>query len=73
MTLEQHCLLREVKQLITDSKADGKHAKAKTDTNQSQPVLLTQQVCDFLKSHYDFRYNLLTNRSQCRYLPAISQ
>lgn len=30
MTLEQHCLLREVKQLITDSKANGKHAKAKT-------------------------------------------
>ena len=28
-----------------------------------QPVLLTQQVIDFLKERYDFRYNLLTRHS----------
>ena len=29
-----------------------------------QPVLLTQQVIDFLKERYDFRYNLLTGRNR---------
>lgn len=31
-----------------------------------QPVLLTQQVIDFLKARYDFRYNLLTEETEFR-------
>ena len=31
-----------------------------------QPVLLTQQVIDFLKERYDFRYNLLTEETEFR-------
>ena len=31
-----------------------------------QPVLLTQQVIDFLKVRYDFRYNLLTEETEFR-------
>lgn len=31
-----------------------------------QPVLLTQQVIDFLKMRYDFRYNLLTEETEFR-------
>lgn len=31
-----------------------------------QPVLLTQQVIDFLKVQYDFRYNLLTEETEFR-------
>ena len=30
------------------------------------PVLLTQQVIDFLKVRYDFRYNLLTEETEFR-------
>lgn len=30
------------------------------------PVFLTQQVIDFLKIRYDFRYNLLTEETQFR-------
>lgn len=30
------------------------------------PVLLTQQVIDFLKARYDFRYNLLTEETEFR-------
>ena len=33
---------------------------------QKQPVLLTQQVIDFLKVRYDFRYNLLTEETEFR-------
>ena len=31
-----------------------------------QPVFLTQQVIDFLKVRYDFRYNLLTEETEFR-------
>ena len=31
-----------------------------------QPVPLTQQVIDFLKTRYDFRYNLLTEETEFR-------
>lgn len=64
MTLEQHRLLREVKSLMTNASTDKNGAKAKTCG--TQPVALTQQVGDFLKSHYDFRYNLLTEETEFR-------
>lgn len=66
MTLEQHRLLKEVKQLMTNSKANGKRTKTDADAGANQPVRLTQQVGDFLKSHYDFRYNLLTEETEFR-------
>lgn len=34
--------------------------------SKKQPVLLTQQVIDFLKAQYDFRYNLLTEEAEFR-------
>lgn len=64
MTLEQHRLLREVKQLMTNAGVDNSNSKAKTDSNR--PALLTQQVGDFLTSHYDFRYNVLTEETEFR-------
>lgn len=66
MTLEQHRLLREVKQLMTNAGGNGNHAKAKMGTDAGHPVLLTQQVGEFLTSHYDFRYNLLTEETEFR-------
>lgn len=64
MTLEQHRLLREVKSLMTNVSTKTNGAKAKSTS--PQPVALTQQVGDFLKSHYDFRYNLLTEETEFR-------
>lgn len=66
MTLEQHRLFREVKQLMTNAGGNGNHAKAKMGTDAGHPVLLTQQVGEFLTSHYDFRYNLLTEETEFR-------
>ena len=37
-----------------------------------QPVLLTQQVIDFLEARYDFRYNLLTEETEFRPYGGIS-
>lgn len=64
MTLEQHRLLREVKSLMANASTNKNGAKAKTCG--IQPVPLTRQVGDFLKSHYDFRYNLLTEEAEFR-------
>lgn len=80
ITLEQHFFLREMKQLMktatkecshshdkvnTNAKPEAKRT-AESDANPSQPVRLTSQICNFLASHYDFRYNLLTEETEFR-------
>lgn len=80
MTLEQHCLLREMKQLMATVAKESGHSHDKVNTNakpeakrtaepdatSAQPVRLTSQIVDFLASHYDFRYNLLTEETEFR-------
>lgn len=36
------------------------------ETDRKQPVRLTQEVREFLQTHYDFRYNLLTDETEYR-------
>ena len=66
MTLEQHHLFREVKRLMTNSEPDKRELKTERRKNVGQPALLARQVSDFLKSNYDFRYNLLTEENEYR-------
>ena len=51
-------------QELHEQEADKKEVH-KQETHK-QPVLLTQQVIDFLKVRYDFRYNLLTEETEFR-------
>ena len=45
---------------------DKHEQEAHRHETHKQPVLLTQQVIDFLKVQYDFRYNLLTEETEFR-------
>ncbi|WP_307997557.1 VapE domain-containing protein, partial [uncultured Bacteroides sp.] len=45
---------------------DKHEQEAHRQEAHKQPVLLTQQVIDFLKIQYDFRYNLLTEETEFR-------
>lgn len=49
-----------------EPKSEPQIQEAQMQEAHQQPVLLTQQVIDFLKARYDFRYNLLTEETEFR-------
>ena len=59
-TLKEEPKIQELHEQEADKKEVHKQEIHK------QPVLLTQQVIDFLKVRYDFRYNLLTEETEFR-------
>ncbi len=44
----------------------GEQDNVRQKTTTKQPIRLTRQVCEFLQTHYDFRYNLLTEETEFR-------
>ena len=62
-------LAKKIRQLMKESERVSDHKtknKANEETDKKQPVLLTQHVTDFLKTRYDFRYNMLTEETEFR-------